>query len=107
MFRGLVIPEQPKEPQSDECCMSGCAVCVYDLYEDSLAAYRDAVAKIKATLNSMDVPETEWPHSLQLENGTEGRKKDVTLSVFEQMELEMQRRKQEKLDVDSATLVGI
>ncbi|KAJ4478631.1 oxidoreductase-like protein [Lentinula edodes] len=103
-FRGLVIPEKPREPQSDECCMSGCAVCVYDLYEDSLAAYREAVAKVTATLNVMGVPESDWPWTLRSSSGVTGteRKKDVTLSVFEQMEREIQRRKQqENLVTDS------
>lgn len=79
--------------------MSGCAVCVYDLYEDSLAAYRDAITKVTARLNSMGVPESDWPQSLR--TYTE-RKKDVTLTVFEQMELDMARRKQEKLSFGSA-----
>ncbi|KAF5393769.1 hypothetical protein D9757_000262 [Collybiopsis confluens] len=111
-FRGLIIPRQPKEPQSDgihlfcicfasrynfrnfsECCMSGCAVCVYDLYEDSLVAYRDAVTKLQAMLNSMGVPEPEWPQDLRLKKLE--RKKDITLTVFEQMELDIKRRKQE------------
>ncbi|KAI6040120.1 hypothetical protein EDC04DRAFT_1567753 [Pisolithus marmoratus] len=38
---GFVIPEEPKPPADDECCMSGCAVCVYDLYEESLLAYKN------------------------------------------------------------------
>ncbi|KAJ3776197.1 oxidoreductase-like protein [Lentinula raphanica] len=105
LSRGIVIPEKPKEPQSDECCMSGCAVCVYDLYEDSLNAYREAVAKVAATLNGMGVPKADWPRELLANNSDieMGRSKDVTLSVFEKMELEIQRRKQAKLD-SSGTL---
>ncbi|KAJ4485712.1 oxidoreductase-like protein [Lentinula aciculospora] len=99
-FRGIIIPEKPKEPQSDECCMSGCAICVYDLYEDSLSAYREAIAKVTASLNSMGVPESDWPQSLRmcLTAAENESKKDVTLSVFEQMELKIQQRKQETLN---------
>ncbi|KAJ3717575.1 hypothetical protein DFJ43DRAFT_1099327 [Lentinula guzmanii] len=82
-----------------ECCMSGCAVCVYDLYEDSLTAYREAVAKVTGALKSMEVPEADWPRNLR----TSERNKDVTLTVFEQMELEIQRRKQDKLDTNSGS----
>ncbi|KAJ3793029.1 oxidoreductase-like protein [Lentinula aff. detonsa] len=98
-YRGIIIPEKPKKPQSDECCMSGCAVCVYDLYEDSLTAYREAVAKVTGALKSMEVPEADWPRNLR----TSERNKDVTLTVFEQMELEIQRRKQDKLDTNSGS----
>ncbi|KIK65557.1 hypothetical protein GYMLUDRAFT_159018 [Collybiopsis luxurians FD-317 M1] len=106
-FKGLVIPQRPKEPQSDECCMSGCAVCVYDLYDESLVAYRDAVAKVKATLAGMGVPESEWPKALRSDNaGGVARKNDITLSVFEQMELNIQRRKQERLALESVANVS-
>ncbi|GAA5903917.1 hypothetical protein JCM8208_001726 [Rhodotorula glutinis] len=29
---GVELPTKPKPPEPDECCMSGCATCVYDLY---------------------------------------------------------------------------
>ena len=32
VVRGVEIPLRPPPPASDECCMSGCARCVYDLY---------------------------------------------------------------------------
>lgn len=32
IVRGVEIPIRPPPPESDECCMSGCARCVYDLY---------------------------------------------------------------------------
>ena len=65
MFHGFVVPKEPKPPEPDgefpasfhleldnegaclECCMSGCAVCVYDLYEDALLAYRASMEKAK------------------------------------------------------------
>ncbi|THV07290.1 hypothetical protein K435DRAFT_833642 [Dendrothele bispora CBS 962.96] len=88
LFQGLTIPEKPEEPADDECCMSGCAVCVYDLYEESLGLYKEALAKVTATLTSMGVPESEWPASLRSSAaGLEvGKKKDVALSAFEEME---------------------
>ena len=35
IVRGVEIPARPPAPESDECCMSGCARCVYDLYGTS------------------------------------------------------------------------
>ncbi|KAJ8095546.1 hypothetical protein PM082_023073 [Marasmius tenuissimus] len=92
-FRGIVIPVKPREPASDECCMSGCAVCVYDLYEESLTAYKDSVAKVKGTLTSMGVPENDWPGSLTEGGNSIPRKKDVTLSAFEEMERRLEAKR--------------
>ncbi|KAK1225584.1 hypothetical protein PQX77_011479 [Marasmius sp. AFHP31] len=94
-FRGIVIPVKPREPASDECCMSGCAICVYDLYEESLTAYKDSVAKVKGTLTSMSVPESDWPSSLLEGANSIPRKKDVTLSAFEEMERRLEAKRKD------------
>ncbi|KAK0461143.1 uncharacterized protein EV420DRAFT_1331510 [Desarmillaria tabescens] len=85
-FKGLVIPELPRAPESDECCMSGCAVCVYDLYEESMKAYKENVATLRNALVSMGVPENEWPASVKSPTEKVERKSNVVLSVFEEME---------------------
>ncbi|GAA5849576.1 hypothetical protein JCM9279_007276 [Rhodotorula babjevae] len=33
---GVELPDKPAPPEADECCMSGCATCVYDLYLDDV-----------------------------------------------------------------------
>ncbi|POY70986.1 hypothetical protein BMF94_6013 [Rhodotorula taiwanensis] len=35
-FFGVQVPKKPAPPAEGECCMSGCATCVYDLYLDDL-----------------------------------------------------------------------
>ena len=35
----------PEEPGPNECCGSGCPLCVLDLYADELARYRQALAE--------------------------------------------------------------
>jgi len=40
---GDPAPTQPSRPDSDACCRGGCAVCVFDLYEDELERYRLAL----------------------------------------------------------------
>ncbi|GAA6026571.1 hypothetical protein JCM8202_006268 [Rhodotorula sphaerocarpa] len=35
-FHGVRVPKRPQPPAEGECCMSGCATCVYDLYLDDL-----------------------------------------------------------------------
>ena len=37
-------PIRPEKPLPSDCCESGCAVCVFDLYAEELAAYRTALA---------------------------------------------------------------
>lgn len=64
-FHGLVVPEKPKEPQSDECCMSGCAVCVYDIYEAAREDYMRAVDTLRAALDERGIPEREWPEGIR------------------------------------------
>jgi len=41
-------PQPPPRPADDECCHSGCTPCVFDLYEDALDRYREALAAWEA-----------------------------------------------------------
>jgi Oxidoreductase-like protein, N-terminal len=45
--------------------MSGCAVCIYDLYLESKQAYRTALASALAKLEQMHVPRDTWPQELR------------------------------------------
>jgi hypothetical protein len=38
-------PLPPVEPTPDECCGSGCARCVFDLHDEAVQRYREALAK--------------------------------------------------------------
>ena len=81
--------------------MSGCAVCVYDLYEESLEAYHDSVASLRASLSLLKVPESEWPPNIQSKRTrpTDSQpRKETILSAFEEMEraLAMKKEKQAK-----------
>ncbi|MBP7367341.1 MAG: oxidoreductase-like protein [Pseudoxanthomonas sp.] len=37
-------PQPPEKPLPQECCESGCPICVYDQYADALDEYRRALA---------------------------------------------------------------
>ncbi|TEB32782.1 hypothetical protein FA13DRAFT_1837911 [Coprinellus micaceus] len=93
MFKGFIIPKKPNPPADDECCMSGCAICVYDLYEDSLESYYEGVQAIQSKLRALGVPDPEWPESIRPKysgNSTEasgrGSGKSQVLSAFEELE---------------------
>lgn len=38
-------PQPPVEPDALDCCGEGCVPCIYDHYENALAAYREALAE--------------------------------------------------------------
>jgi Oxidoreductase-like protein, N-terminal len=73
-----------------ECCMSGCAVCVHDLYQESLDDYNASVAAIRASLTNMKVPEDEWPETIR--PGAE-KASSPSLSAFQEMERALKARR--------------
>ena len=38
-------PQKPEAPLPAECCESGCEVCVWDVYNDQMLAWREAMAR--------------------------------------------------------------
>jgi len=42
------MPVAPDEPLPGECCEGGCDPCVFDVYAEQLAAYREALARWKS-----------------------------------------------------------
>lgn len=36
-------PEPPKEPELEDCCGTGCVVCVFDVYQFALENYERAL----------------------------------------------------------------
>ncbi|KAK7678682.1 hypothetical protein QCA50_018264 [Cerrena zonata] len=105
MFLGFVIPDEPKPPADDECCMSGCAICVYDLYNEALEDYNKAVHSLRTSLRTLAIPETEWPAKIRTSQGETKRevKKDTALSAFEEFERQLkmkQERKEQQVAVE-------
>ncbi|KAB7763833.1 oxidoreductase-like domain-containing protein [Xanthomonas maliensis] len=41
-------PQPPQPPGPNECCESGCPLCVLDLYAEELARYRQTLAAWEA-----------------------------------------------------------
>ncbi|KAH9852445.1 oxidoreductase-like protein [Lenzites betulinus] len=96
IFKGYVIPSPPKPPAEDECCMSGCAVCVYDLYDEARQDYMQALDKLRANLAQMGVSEDEWPSDIKRKDRSSEppKRSDVILSAFEQFELALKQKKE-------------
>lgn len=53
---GVLVPPRPEEP--DNCCMSGCVNCVWDIYredmEDWSAANKEAQQRLQSAGSSVD-----------------------------------------------------
>ena len=47
---GIVVPPKPEEP--DNCCMSGCANCVWDMYGEELEEWTAKSAQVKERLQA-------------------------------------------------------
>ncbi|KAF9652373.1 hypothetical protein BDM02DRAFT_2959503 [Thelephora ganbajun] len=103
-FRGLVVPQEPEPPESDECCMSGCAVCVYDLYEDSLLTYKASITLLGTQLKSMGIQKSEWPSRIKSSPDSRAvqRPSDTSLDAFEAMEKTLKAKQQGRVDGDES-----
>ncbi|THH07512.1 hypothetical protein EW146_g9297 [Bondarzewia mesenterica] len=102
-FMGLVIPQEPKPPESDECCMSGCAICVYDLYQESMESYMKSLDKFCASLISMHIPESQWPVHTRKDWTSPAVEpyRSVSLNAFKAMELALEEKRDRVAEVES------
>ncbi|KAG0091407.1 hypothetical protein BGZ92_000740 [Podila epicladia] len=55
-YHGFKIPVKPTPPGAEDCCMSGCAHCVYDIYEEDRHEYKEALAKILDNIKKAGLP---------------------------------------------------
>lgn len=44
----IELPPEPRKPDLDECCGSGCDPCVFDRYHDAVEAWKRACREIEA-----------------------------------------------------------
>lgn len=38
-------PSPPVRPELEDCCLSGCSPCIFDLYEQALQRYQELLAE--------------------------------------------------------------
>ena len=78
--------------------MSGCAICVYDLYQDAMNTYNRSLESLRISFSNLQIPEYEWPISVRDLKGTDkgGRRvvRDVSLSAFEELENSLREQRE-------------
>ncbi|GAA5899839.1 Dpc25p [Sporobolomyces salmoneus] len=47
---GVEVPKKPNPPEEGECCMSGCAHCIYDIYLEELESYHSDLSLSKSSI---------------------------------------------------------
>ncbi|KAH3917714.1 hypothetical protein HBI56_111310 [Parastagonospora nodorum] len=50
IIAGITVPPKPEEP--DNCCMSGCVNCVWDLYRDDMEEWAEKSAQARAAIQA-------------------------------------------------------
>ncbi|EKM56609.1 uncharacterized protein PHACADRAFT_118429 [Phanerochaete carnosa HHB-10118-sp] len=92
-FMGFTIPGEPKPPEPDECCMSGCAFCVQDLYMEALDEYKKAVDSVRFSLRTLHIPEERWPSEIQTSAAKKLEpKKNPVYDAFAELERKLQEK---------------
>ena len=74
--------------------MSGCAICVQDLYAEALDEYKKSVESLRTSLTILHIPEDKWPENIQTGRKQPEVKQSVTLSAFEELERRLKERSQ-------------
>ncbi|KAG1867221.1 hypothetical protein DFJ58DRAFT_768974 [Suillus subalutaceus] len=97
---GFVIPEEPIPPSDEECCMSGCAICVYDLYEESLETYKESIVALRSSLSALSIPNSEWPDRVRANTPAAEKRHEVIFNAFEEMERQLKEKKERRAAVE-------
>ncbi|KAJ2863761.1 hypothetical protein GGH94_003368 [Coemansia aciculifera] len=90
------LPPKPEPPSNDDCCLSGCEFCVWDLYDEDMREYQKQAAVIRDAFETLNkpVPACIRPESLR-------DAVDPTMRAFLDMEREMAMRIQQEADKHS------
>ena len=85
--------------------MSGCAVCVYDLHEETLKTYKEAILSLRNSLSALNFPEDQWPPSVReqdsLVHDEPDKRKEMVRSAFEEMERALKLKRQSEVEAQA------
>ncbi|KAH8917058.1 hypothetical protein BT69DRAFT_1227379 [Atractiella rhizophila] len=91
---GFAIPRKPIPPTEEECCQSGCAVCVYDLFEEEKTSYKEKIAQIQDELKKRGIKAAAWPEELRMRVAEEETEvEDPSISALKALEEKLRNKK--------------
>ncbi|KAJ1019925.1 hypothetical protein NDA16_004206 [Ustilago loliicola] len=102
---GIAIPLKPPPPGPEECCMSGCAHCAYDIYAEDLEDFHSRLSTVRTQLTQLSPPVTreEWREDLlgdypSSAGRSSGDSSAGAASSAEESEEDMRERAQREVD---------
>ncbi|KAJ1736420.1 hypothetical protein LPJ72_001431 [Coemansia sp. Benny D160-2] len=51
-----MLPPKPEPPNNDDCCMSGCEFCVWDLYDEDMREYQKHAVEAREAFEAQGRP---------------------------------------------------
>ncbi|OBZ85172.1 hypothetical protein A0J61_06772 [Choanephora cucurbitarum] len=82
----IQLPQKPASP--DNCCMSGCVHCVWDLYQEDMEEYNEKKREIRDQFKEAGEP---LPPELQKRQDDQAEEMDPTMKAFLEMEKKLKR----------------
>ncbi|KAE8225327.1 hypothetical protein CF319_g1908 [Tilletia indica] len=67
-IRGIMVPRKPPPPGPEDCCMSGCVHCTYDIYADAIQDYISSLDLARQDLERLEpaLSEEDWERAREL-----------------------------------------
>ncbi|KAJ1899108.1 hypothetical protein LPJ66_002325 [Kickxella alabastrina] len=88
-----ILPPKPEAPNNDDCCLSGCEFCVWDLYDEDMREYQKQAGVIRQAFEEQG---REIPEQLRPENIRDAV--DPAMRAFLDMERDMAMKIQQEED---------
>ncbi|KAK4052592.1 hypothetical protein OIO90_004220 [Microbotryomycetes sp. JL221] len=107
-FLGVALPIKPPPPGPEECCQSGCATCVYDIYLESIENWHEQVSASKVQVldklrrdaahlvSSISTAPRDWPEDIFGTWDPQELKQDASNSTTSTNAIEQAKVKAEK-----------
>lgn len=90
-----MMPPKPEPPSNDDCCLSGCEFCVWDLYDEDMKEYQKSASQVQEAFEAhgKPVPDSVKPETIR-------DAVDPTMRAFLDMEREMAMKIKEEEEDD-------